>query len=179
MDCSPPGSSVHGLFQARILEWVAISFSRGSSLPWDQTHISCVSFIGKQILYHKSYPGSPNRYIHRFIMIHFNIILCDLRKLQIHVQDTDSSKKYHNPQNIKWTFILIMTIYLLCPFLRKFTFYLFLFFGPYVHIISKTNWANNIHNANQFTRWVKQIKYLLLKTHVRRHSQTVTCTGII
>ena len=31
MDCSPPGSSVHGIFQARILEWVAISFSRGSS----------------------------------------------------------------------------------------------------------------------------------------------------
>ena len=30
MDCSPPGSSVHGVFQARILEWVAISFSRGS-----------------------------------------------------------------------------------------------------------------------------------------------------
>ena len=31
MDCSPPGSSIHGIFQARILEWVAISFSRGSS----------------------------------------------------------------------------------------------------------------------------------------------------
>ena len=38
MDCSPPGSSVHGIFQARILEWVAISFSRGSSWPRDQTH---------------------------------------------------------------------------------------------------------------------------------------------
>ena len=33
MDCSPPGSYVHGIFQARILEWVAISFSRGSSDP--------------------------------------------------------------------------------------------------------------------------------------------------
>ena len=43
MDCSPSGSSVHGIFQARILEWVAISFSRGSSWPRDQTHISCVS----------------------------------------------------------------------------------------------------------------------------------------
>ena len=37
-DCSPPASSVHGTFQARILEWVAISFSRGSSQPRDQTH---------------------------------------------------------------------------------------------------------------------------------------------
>ena len=35
MDCSPPGSSVYGIFQARILEWVAISFSRGSSQPRD------------------------------------------------------------------------------------------------------------------------------------------------
>ena len=45
MDCSPPGSSVHGIFQARILEYVAISSSRGSSQPTDQTHVSCVSFI--------------------------------------------------------------------------------------------------------------------------------------
>ena len=37
MDCGPPGSSVHGIFQARILEWVAISFSRGSSHPRDRT----------------------------------------------------------------------------------------------------------------------------------------------
>ena len=37
MDCSPPGSSVHGVLQARLLEWVAISFSRGSSQPRDQT----------------------------------------------------------------------------------------------------------------------------------------------
>ena len=47
-DCSPPGSSVHGIFQARILECVAISFSRESSQPRDQT---CVSCVGRQILY--------------------------------------------------------------------------------------------------------------------------------
>ena len=40
MDCSPPGSSIHGILQARILEWITIPFSRGSSLPRDQTHIS-------------------------------------------------------------------------------------------------------------------------------------------
>ena len=43
MDCSPPGSSVHGILQARILEWVTTSFSRGSSWPRDQTCVSCVS----------------------------------------------------------------------------------------------------------------------------------------
>ena len=45
MDYSLPGSSVWGIFQARILEWLAISFSEGSSWPWDWTRISCVSCI--------------------------------------------------------------------------------------------------------------------------------------
>ena len=43
VDCSPPGSSVHGILQARILEWVAISYSRGSSWPRNQTWVSCIS----------------------------------------------------------------------------------------------------------------------------------------
>ena len=42
MDCSPPGSSLCGLSQARIVEWVAISFSKGSSQPRDWTQISCI-----------------------------------------------------------------------------------------------------------------------------------------
>ena len=41
VDCSPPGSSVHGILQARILEWVAVSFSRGSSWPRGWTQVSC------------------------------------------------------------------------------------------------------------------------------------------
>ena len=53
MDCSPPGSSVHGILQARILEWVATLFSRGSSWP-DWTQVSC----GRWILYHLSHQGS-------------------------------------------------------------------------------------------------------------------------
>ena len=40
IDCSPPGSSVHGIFQARVLEWVATSFSRGTSRPGDRTQVS-------------------------------------------------------------------------------------------------------------------------------------------
>ena len=58
MDCSPPGSSVHGISQARILEWVAISFSRGSSWPRDWTRISC---IGRWILYHWATWEAPSR----------------------------------------------------------------------------------------------------------------------
>ena len=49
MDCSPPGSSVHGILQARILEWAAISSSRGASRTRDRTRFSC---IGGRILYH-------------------------------------------------------------------------------------------------------------------------------
>ena len=52
--CNPiePGSFVHGIFQARILEWVATSFSRGSSQPRDRTPVSWVSYILRGILYH-------------------------------------------------------------------------------------------------------------------------------
>ena len=43
MDCYLLGSSIHGIFQARVLEWVAISFSRGSSQPRDLTQVSCIA----------------------------------------------------------------------------------------------------------------------------------------
>ena len=55
MDFSPPGSSVHGIFQARILEQVAISFPRESFWARYQTFICCISCIGKQALFQLSY----------------------------------------------------------------------------------------------------------------------------
>ena len=54
-DCSLPGSSIHGILQARILEWVAVPFSRGSSQTRDRIQ---VSRINRQILYQLSYQGS-------------------------------------------------------------------------------------------------------------------------
>ena len=51
-DCSPPDSSIHGVLQARILEWAAMSSSRGSSQPRDRTWASCVSWVGRCILSH-------------------------------------------------------------------------------------------------------------------------------
>ena len=59
MDCNPPSSSVHGILQARILEWVAIFFSMGSSQPGDWTHISGISCIGRWVLYQEHHLGSP------------------------------------------------------------------------------------------------------------------------
>ena len=57
MDCSPPGTSDHGIFQAGIVEWIAISFSRGSSQTRDRTCISC---IGRLILYHWATRKAPS-----------------------------------------------------------------------------------------------------------------------
>ena len=57
---APPGSSLHGILQARVLEWAAISSSRGSSHPRDQMHVSCISCLGRQILYHLRHLGSPH-----------------------------------------------------------------------------------------------------------------------
>ena len=59
MDCSSPGSSVHGILQARILEWVASPFSKRSSRPRDQTQVSCC----RQIVYHLSHQGSHQGWI--------------------------------------------------------------------------------------------------------------------
>ena len=58
MTCSPPGSSVHGISQARILEWVAISFSRGSSCPRDQIQVSCIAADSLT----SEPPGKPHMY---------------------------------------------------------------------------------------------------------------------
>ena len=72
MDYSPPGSSVRGIFQARILELIAISFSKGSFEPRDWSHVCC---IGRQILYHWASGFMPQRefliYLFCFVFLLF------------------------------------------------------------------------------------------------------------
>ena len=80
MACSPPDSSVHGILQARILEWLAISFSRGSSWSGYWTHISC---IGRQILYQ---PSSKSRWTSTSLFFYFHSIF-SIFKDQL-IQDT-------------------------------------------------------------------------------------------
>ena len=69
MDCSPPDSSIHGTSQARILEWVAIPFSRGSSCVESMSSIldtgdqTRVSFIGRWILYHWATGEAPSVFV--------------------------------------------------------------------------------------------------------------------
>ena len=64
MDCSLPGSSVHGILQARILEWVAVPFVSGSSQPRNRTGVSCHC---RWILYQLSYQRSPYKLNHYLI----------------------------------------------------------------------------------------------------------------
>ena len=70
-DCNPPSSSVHGIFQARILERAAISYSRGSSQPRNWTHIPCISPICRQNLYHWCHLGTIVRKA-SFVLIWMN-----------------------------------------------------------------------------------------------------------
>ena len=64
MDCSMPGSSICGISQARLLEWVAISYSGRSSRPRDQCHVSCISWIGRLMLDHCATWEAPLSYDH-------------------------------------------------------------------------------------------------------------------
>ena len=65
VDCSLPGSSAHGILQARILEWVAISSCRGSSWCRDQIRFSCISCIAGRFFTTEP-PGSPQYELHLF-----------------------------------------------------------------------------------------------------------------
>ena len=71
MDFNPSGSSVYGISQARILEWVAASFSRGSSWSRDQTHVSCIA--GR--LFTTELPGKPQRDFSINTIININLML--------------------------------------------------------------------------------------------------------
>ena len=71
-DCSPPGSFVHGILQARILEWVAISFSRGSSPPRNWTLVSC---IAGRFFTHEATRDSPFNLITSLKALSSNIVI--------------------------------------------------------------------------------------------------------
>ena len=79
MDYSLPGSPVHGILQARILEWVAISSSRGSSWPRDRTHIS---WIGSQVLYQWATSEAPRSWVCFYFAC---VFICTV--LELHISD--------------------------------------------------------------------------------------------
>ena len=106
MDCSLPGSSVHGIFQARVLEWVAISFSRGSSRPRDWTQVSHTAGRGFTV-------WAP-----RDIIIHFKKYLMAFLDFTIHIyKSSESTFKHYSivPQTVKISYNRVFPISLLNP----------------------------------------------------------------
>ena len=93
MDCSPPGSPVHVILQATILEWAAILSLRGSSWTRDQTHVS-VFFLGSWVLYHWHHVGSS-------VFSHnpYNIPLTESNQVQLLVVYSEGSET----KKIEWT----------------------------------------------------------------------------
>ena len=92
-DWSPP---VHGILQTRILEWVAISFSRGSSQPRNETHVSCV---GRRILYHWA-----------ACQVHISVFLSHKKEQNsVICRDVDGSRVYHTEWNVRKKILYINT----------------------------------------------------------------------
>ena len=124
LDCSPPGSPGHGISQARILEWVAISHCRGSSQPRDGTCISYVSCIGREVLDHLSYQGSllkASSGVNPRQSRDSNVKGKATGSLEANVECThllDAGKALHKSSN-KRRKILIVTVILSCLFIKR------------------------------------------------------------
>ena len=130
MNGSPPGSPVHRISQARILEWVAISFSRGSSRSRDRTCISC---IGRQVFYHWATwealaPWCVMLYIKAlFNLCHFSNRMssyCSLMKLILFI-----IIKIYSP---------LVFIFILYPFFKKYDYSIFFLL----------NWKSLLHTKD-------------------------------
>ena len=97
MDCSLPGSSVHGIYQARILEWVAISFSRGSSWPKDQIHVFC---IADALVIRKVQIKITLRY--HFTSTNGVMLFKKDRQYQVLLRTWETRPSYISGWNVKW-----------------------------------------------------------------------------
>ena len=106
MDCSPLGSSAHGIFQARILEWVSIPFSRESSRPGDQTWVSCIAGRSLTIWVHQGNPFmvgiKTNFYgvLLCFLSSFSNQILQKRQNLPSYIFNYHLEKAFHSPKLI-------------------------------------------------------------------------------
>ena len=98
IDCIPPGSSVHGILQARILEWVAMPFSRVSSQPRDQTQVSHIADIFVTIWATR---GNPEALRQGSASSSHGPILCSLQVKNV-FYIVNGGRKYQKKNNISW-----------------------------------------------------------------------------
>ena len=90
MDWNPPGFSIHGIFQARILEWIAVAFSMGSFGPRDQTR---VFRIDRHVLYHRATSKTlyTYLYLYLYICIYICVCICVFRPVPTSLSSTASN----------------------------------------------------------------------------------------
>ena len=94
MDCSPPGSSVHGILQVETLEWVALPSFRGSSGPRDQTCVSSVSCIGRRVLYPSATWEAPvflQIYLNKLLVYYYFFSICNTKEGSVTFQLSESN----------------------------------------------------------------------------------------
>ena len=124
MDCSPPGFSVRGISQARILEWVAISFSRRSSWPRDWIPVSCTG----SGFFTTEPPGKPRLQYRRItVILSLKILLFEFIRLNIwsHLQFHHFIQKEISV--VLWVFVPVVV---LCVFLQEELLYAKLILSP-------------------------------------------------
>ena len=110
MDCSPPGSSTHGILQARVLEWVAVSFSRGSAQPRDRTRVSHIP--GRRLNLWATREAPRTVYHHPkfeklWLKQKFNRFLCRKTSPMSSIQYEYALNPYHFPLSLSLFFIFI------------------------------------------------------------------------
>ena len=102
MECSLPGSSVHGISQARILNWVAISSSKGSSWPRDWICVSCISCIGRQFFKSLSHLESPRFSILLLTYVYvIQIFIGKLCNIRIDIQGLWNARIHSDPPPVR------------------------------------------------------------------------------
>ena len=99
LDCNPPGSSVHGILQARILEWVVIPFTMGSSQSRDQIQVSC---IAGRFFYHLSHQESLDLILEVFYFIYSTNIYQAHFTCQVLLKINVGLSPAHQKLTLKW-----------------------------------------------------------------------------
>ena len=160
MNCSPPGSSVHGISQVKIPEWVTVSYSRGSSQPRARTCVSFISCIGKQILYQCA-PWEPLILI--YAEVQFNSVAqscltfcnpmdCSTPGFPVHHQLPNLV-----PTHVHWVGDAVQPSHLCCsiPLLPSIFLSIRLFSNePALHIRWPNYWSFSISPSNEYWRLI-------------------------
>ena len=124
MDCSPPGSSVHGILQARILGRVAISSSRGSFRPRDHTWVSYISWIGRKVFYHWYHWGSPiHTHTHTYTHIHIHVAVQSLSSVRPSATPRTAACQSSLAFTISWSLLKLISIEFVMPSIHLFLCY--------------------------------------------------------